>query len=298
MPEKKIQDLLKTLEQAISNFNSSLDVIQSDISAEVELIAKQIDLTGQYIKPTVNNLKLINQLKAQVDKAVITPEYEQKVIDFGKAFNEVEKIQNEYFALLVEEYTAPLVVKEMKNLAISETVESLTQSGIRVNVSDKISDILKTNIESGSRYSDMLKEVKTFIQGNEETLGGLERYASQITTDSINQYSATYSNMVSEDLGLEWSIYVGSLVEKSRDVCIELVHKKFLHKSEIPGVLKGKIGEKTIPLYHKTGLPYGMISGTNPENFKIRRGGNKCNHLLMPITEERVPQNIKDKINA
>jgi hypothetical protein len=298
MPENKINDLLKALDKAIEQFNSSLDVIQNDVLAKVEIISKQIDLSGQNVKPSVNNLKLINELKEEVSKAVVSPEYKNKVIEFGKAFNTVEKIQNEYFSALVEEFSAPAVLKEVKNLAIRETVESLTESGIRVNVSDRIGDILKTNIESGSKYTDMVKELKNFITGTEETVGVLQNYASTITTDAINEYSATYTQIVSDNLGLDWFTYAGALVEGSREVCEELIKKKFIHKSEFAEILKGHVNGKSLTLSKKTGLPLGMKAGTTVDNLRIKRGGWKCNHLYMPTTEERVPQKYKDKINA
>lgn len=292
-----MEELLKQLNEAVERFNSSLNVIQADVLAEVELLVKGIEVSGGNVVQSVSNLRKINQLKSTINRVVISPEYTQRVIDFGKAFNTVTDIQESYFASLVENFSAPEVLAEIKRIAIEDTVAGLTEAGIEANVSNKIATILKQNIEQGNKYSDMVKELKTFIEGNAETLGALEKHASTITTDALNQYAATYNKIVSDDLGMDWFMYVGALVGGSRDICEELVAKKYVHRSELPGIVKGKIDGKQIPINPKTKLPYGMIPGTTADNFQVRRGGYKCNHLLMPTSEERVPENIKSKIN-
>jgi hypothetical protein len=291
------EELLKMLNDSVNNFNSSLSVIQSDILAEVELLIKDIKVSNGKIVQDITNLKKINKLKEVISKAVISPEYEQRVIDFGKAFSSVEEIQASYFSSLVTNYTAPKVLEEIKKIAIEDTVAGLTEAGLQANVSDKIADLLRLNIESGAKYTDMVKELKLFIEGDKETLGAMEKYAGQITTDAINQYSATYNMIVTDDLGMEWSTSVGALVEGSRDLCEKLVHKKYIHKSELPQIIKGKIDGVQIPISTKTGLPYGMIAGTNTNNFRVRRGGHRCNHLYLGVPDERVPESIRVKFD-
>jgi hypothetical protein len=295
MPNE-LDKLIKQLNDSVENFNSSLNVIQADVLAEVELLLKDISLSGSNITQSVSNLRRINTLKDRIDKVVISPEYKQRVIDFGKAFSTVEDTLDSYFSTLIEEYSAPEILAEIKKLAIQEVVEGLTESGIRANVSDRIGAMLQDNIEAGSKYTDMVKELKAFIVGDSETLGAMERYAGTITTDSINQYAATYNKIITDDLDMDWSVYVGALVGGSRDLCEHLIAKKYIHKSELPGIVKGKIDGVQIPINRKTGLPYGMIPGTTVNNFQVRRGGYKCNHLLLATSEERVPIEIRKRI--
>lgn len=295
MAENNLDKLLKELNDSVGKFNSSLSIIESGILAEVELLLRDIKLSNGNIVQDVENLKKINRLKETIDKVVINPQYKQRVVDFGKAFNTVEKIQSQYFSEMISNYSAPNVLKQIKQTAIEDTVLSLTETGIRANVSEKVGAILKTGVESGARYNDMVKELRTFITGDSETPGALERYASQITTDGINQFAATYNKIVTDDLGLKWYTYVGSLVGDSRELCEKLVSKKYIHESELSQIVKGKIDGVQIPVYKKTGLPYGMIAGTTKDNFQVRRGGYRCNHLLMPVVAERVPIEIRKK---
>lgn len=291
-----IDDLLKELDGSVSGFNSSLNTIQSDVLAEVELLIKDLTISGGNLVQDVANLQKLNKIKQALDRVVLPPEYTKRVIDFGKAFNTVSDIQASYFTSLLETYTAPAVLGEVKNLAISETVSALTQQGLDVAVTNRISLLIQNSINSGDKYTNLTKQLSTFIKGDAQNLGAYEKHAGQITTDAINTYAANYNKIVSDDLGLEWSMWVGALVGDSRELCEELVKKKYIHKSEIPEIINGYVNGLRVPIYSKTGLPQGMIPGTNAQNFQTRRGGYRCNHILMPILESRVPIEIRNRI--
>ncbi len=49
-------------------------------------------------------------------------------------------------------------------------------------------------------------------------------------------------------------------------------------------------------IYKKTGLPYGLMDGTNAENFFIRAGGWNCRHSIQPVAERQVPRQIRDEV--
>jgi hypothetical protein len=83
-------------------------------------------------------------------------------------------------------------------------------------------------------------------------------------------------------------------IETTRCFCDKMTDKNYFHISEVPEVLKG-LG---CDIYKKTGLPYGMIDGTNPENFFIRAGGWNCRHSIHPVAERQVPKNIRDEVYA
>ena len=73
--------------------------------------------------------------------------------------------------------------------------------------------------------------------------------------------------------------------------------------SEVPRLLRAedlyylKDGKKTkVPIYEKTGLPHGLIEGTNAENFFIRAGGWNCGHAIRPVPERNVPLEVRDRV--
>lgn len=176
----------------------------------------------------------------------------------------------------------------------------------------QIADILRTNITTGGSYSALNDQLREALV-NTKTDGLLLKYTKQITTDSINQYSAQYTQTVSNDLGFEFFAYQGTDIMTSRPFCQAMVeHNRYFHISQVPNLLKGldaqgnkleykdnKTDEtKKVELYARTGLPHGFIPGTNVANFFVNRAGFNCMHQTRPVSESLVPLNVREIIYA
>lgn len=297
-------ELIETIDKAINGLNDSLPKIQKEILAEVLDQIKKFDTRNKRITNTVKNIRLLNTIKNRLKKIILTDQYKAEVKEFLKVFNDVSTFQNEYFKEAEKKFSPPKVVKEIKKQTITDTINRLTEAGIGVNVSDKIAELLKQNVTTGVKYSDLAAQLREYILTT-ETPGVLERYVKQIATDSVNQYSAQYMNTVSGDLGYEWFRYQGKDILTTRPFCDAMTDRKFFHITEVPDLLAAKDlyyssdeGLKKVPIYEKTGLPNGMIPDTNVENFFIRRGGYNCGHQIFPVIESLVPKDIQDRVRA
>ncbi len=171
----------------------------------------------------------------------------------------------------------------------------MTESGISANVTQGIQNILKANITGGGSYNQLLDQMRNFILTNESGTGALERYTKQITTDSLNQFSAQYSQAITEDLGMNWFMYVGSNKETTREFCRLLTKKKYIHRSEISSIIMGIIDGNQVAINPKTKVWYGGVPGTNESNFQILRGGYGCDHQMLPVNTNVVPINLVNK---
>lgn len=295
-------DIIKKIEKAVEKFNKKIPSIQQGIFEDIQEQLKRLDTTSGKIKATVANLKIIISIKNKMLKLILTPEYIKEVKDFAKAFSEITVMQNEYWISVEKSFTPKTLLKEIKKQAINDTVKNLTSSGIGSTISDQISSILRTNITTGGSYAKLTSQLREKIL-NTSTDGALQKYAKQITADSINQYNAQYTQAVSNDLGFEWFAYQGSDIVTTRPFCDAMTDIRYFHVTEIPRLLKAedlyytKDGQKTkVPIYDKTKLPHGMIPGTNPANFQINRGGYNCGHQIRPVSEGLVPKDIKDRV--
>ena len=126
--------------------------------------------------------------------------------------------------------------------------------------------------------------------------GALSKYANTYATTAISQYAGENNKILTDDLGLEWFEYVGSNIETTREFCDHLTEKRYIHKSEIKTILKGEIDGYQCEIYEKTGLPKGMIEGTNEQNFQVNCGGWNCRHQLVPVAKEAIPKNEKEAL--
>lgn len=292
------KQIIDAIQNSIEKFNRSVPGIQRQIASEMELLVKDLEIKNGNITGSVKNLRTIGQIKSKLEKIIFSPEYKNAVRDFIKSFDEITKLQSKYFEAASDKYSKPKVLEEIRNQSVNATLEYLTEAGINANVTQKVQDILRQNIVSGAKFTDLTKQLRSFIVNDAAGLGALERYAKQITNDALNQYAASVNDAVTNDLGLEWFEYTGVITETSRCFCESLIKKRWVHISEIPKIVKGDFEEfkaADCEINSKTKLPEGMIAGTNAQNFKIYRGGHKCNHQLLPISEIRVPEIIRTR---
>jgi hypothetical protein len=286
--------ILKEIAKALARFDKSVPRLQSELYKLMLAEIKRLDTTGDKLKVTVKNLSILTSIKNKLNRLILNPEYKAEIKEFAKAFNSVYNLQFEYWKSIEKTFKPKPLLKAIRNQAIQDTVQQLTTQGISANVSDAIIGILRTNITSGGSYNDLAEQLRQSLTNTPESKGILDRYVKTIASDSIRQFSRQYTQIVSNDLGYEWYRYMNSDIETTRCFCDKMTDKDYFHISEVPTLLKG-LG---CDIYKKTKLPYGMIDGTNPENFFIRAGGWNCGHSIQPVAKLQVPKKVQDEVYA
>ena len=81
-------------------------------------------------------------------------------------------------------------------------------------------------------FEDAKKQIKTLIDGNQNTMGALENHHRNFAFDIYSQIDRATSDVIRNDLGFEFAIYEGHVLPTSREFCIEKKGKIF-HISEI-----------------------------------------------------------------
>lgn len=301
-----IKKVLSTVDDSINGFMDNVPKVQDKIYKEILTLTKDLKLDSRgNIKNTIDNYKILSNLRQRLEKVVFTGEYKELSKKLLKSFEQIDKVTNDYFATFATSpsSTTEDILKILRDESINRTAIYLGQSGVNANVLSKVQEILQTNITSGGSYADFQKSMKGFMLGDAENLGALQRYANTIVVDGVNTYSRTYMNLITDDLGLEWYTYTGSLLETSREWCKHMVKKRFIHKSELKTVLQDNIDgvgicSEEIPCNSKTKLPRGMKKDTTVSNLTINAGGWNCGHKFIPVAEEFVPQYIRDKFTT
>lgn len=284
--------LTDQIERSIEKFIESLPEIEREIYASMLNELKELSLYADgTIKNSLENIKILGRVKKQMDDIVLNDAYLKNVNDFLEIYSLTEKTMNVYFGKINEDYTPKKVFAEVKNLAVDDAVEMLTENGIGANVTGPLKDLIQTNITSGGSYSSLTEQLRESLLTTPDVDGKLVKYAKTYTTDAVNTYSGTYMKMVTEDLGLKWFRYVGSLIKTSRPFCVALVRKSYIHESEFAEILKGNIDGKKVSLS-------GVKKETTPANFQQLRGGWQCGHQLIPTSEEAVPERAKHILKA
>lgn len=76
------------------------------------------------------------------------------------------------------------------------------------------------------------KSLAKLIQGDKENLGALQKYHRNFTYDLYSQIDRATAKTYADDLGFEFAIYEGGLIETSREFCKDH-NGNVYHKSEI-----------------------------------------------------------------
>ncbi len=297
-------EILDKINKATLRFAQSMPAAQRSMYNEILDAAQRLDVKDGKIDISAKNLKAINNIKNKLLKVIVTDEYKDKVKEYLKTFNEVTQLQNQYWKGIEANFKPPKLLQALKEITVTDTADKLLEAGIGVNIGDKVTDILRQNITGGGSYANLTEQLRQHILTTPESSGALEKYARQITTDAINQYNGQYTQVVTNDLGYEWFKYDNTDIETTRPFCDAMTDIKYFHISEVPAILRAdgltyvdKKGERVnVRLYSKTGLPHGMIPGTDASNFFVRRGGYNCGHQIRPVNASQVPKEIKDRV--
>lgn len=298
--EQIISQLEELIQSRIDQFNSKMPGIQRQAFDKILDLTGDLDTSNGRIKPSIKNIKLIAKIKQELNKTIFSKDYADDLDELIKSYEQITRLQNAYFTATVGKFTVPKVLAEVQNLAIEGVVDSLGDVGIDANFTSPVRDILVKNVTTGGSKAEFIEEVRRFVMGAEGVDGRLVKYSGQVVTDSLNQFSRNYGQIITDDLGLEWYSYDGSIKDTTRPFCKALVDAKsgcmrYIHKSQLDEIINGQICGKQVPIYDKTGLPHGMIPGTNVANLQTNAGGYNCNHSLNAVSSAVVPKALRDK---
>lgn len=293
--QKILQQIIDEIENSVSTFDKSIQPIQQNIVDELQYLLKDLDIRNGVIVSNVKNLKLISKLTTRLNTIILSDGYNESVLNFVNTFDTITSLQNDYFKALGESVSTTDYLKELQKVNIEATLNSLTESGINANLVEPIQSILRTNITSGASFKELNKQIKTFMVDDASGLGALSRYSTQITTDSLNQYSRQYHDTLASNYGYEWYQYVGSNKVTTREFCKYLTAKRYVNRKEFDNLLNGKIDDHQCIINKKTDLPLGMIAGTNENTLITYCGGYQCGHGMYAIKDVLVPIAIRNK---
>jgi hypothetical protein len=293
---KEIQATLKAIDDGLITWDEAMPKIQEQIYRRLLIFQKELIIQGDTITNSVKNIKLLSDLKSDLESIILDDsDYLESVTKFAKLYDKVSELNYAYFKALEKKFKPPKVMEAVKKQSVSLVLDSLTEAGMNTNLINPVREMINTYVTTGGSYSQLSKELNNYINGTPTIDGALVKYTKLVTTDAINQYTATVNQVVSADLGWEWFRYVGSNIKTTRTFCKALTQKQYYHRSELPKIIKGNFAEfKEMKgqLNQRTGLPQGMIEDTNVSNFQTYRGGYNCGHQAYPIPNYLVPKNI------
>lgn len=261
----------KIIDVAESTFLKSIPEIQDKLARRLQTWLSTLDIKNGKLDQNQALIDKIADLERVINEEMRALGYGREIQDYLSNFDQIDKLNQDLHLDFNDIRVTPAQINPIRNRMVEETVDVMAGNGLNVNLKQPVKDLVRKNIVFGSTLSDTEESLRTLMRGDAEKLGKLERYAIQISRDSIQQYDGAVNNQIRETFDMPNITYVGSLIKDSRIQCQRWIGMGVIPVNEL---------QQEIDFAFASGS--GMIPGTNPSNFTVFRGGYNCRHEAIP----------------
>lgn len=268
--------------RAEENLTKAVTQTQKKLFEQMQTTLSRLELDAEgMILQTGANRKILQKADRAFDRAMKGSGYYESLGQYTGAITALTDANSKYFDFILDTFTPDAhYLKSLQKSSVETIVNLLANDGLEVQLKQPLMSILNQNVNSGASLSDMLKQVREFIQGSPDAEGRLLRYSKQISRDTLFNFSASMQESISQNSGLTYYVYLGSHRDTTRPFCAARKNKYFSKKEvESWGKLKWQ----------------GRREGTNSSTIFIYRGGYNCEDQLIPVSESVVPREVIER---
>jgi len=294
-PEELAAEIERLIVANNIKFAASMANVQGSLYNQIIGILKGLELDAEgYIKQSAANRVILRESQNTFDEIIGKGPYQAAVESHLRVIPKLDAINSEYFKTVADKFSANRVfVTDLQKQVIKDVSTSLLNDGVIANVKTPLNAILNQNINSGGFFSGFQDQLKTFIKGTDEVDGRLLRYTTTYTADTLFNYSRSWQESVTADLGLEFYLYSGGLTGTdkgksgkgkgsggSREFCIKRTGN-YYHRKEIESWADDEWAGKN--------------SLTTKSSIFTFAGGHNCKHSIIPVSVLIVPKDVIDR---
>ena len=297
--EQLIKEKSAVLQSIPDAFLTATQKAQRDIFTELIALLHQLNVKDGMFEVSKVNFETVAQITDDLKLVIEGSDYIAAVNDFAAEFDTLKDINNKYFSAGFPDFTPSDIAEQiLTNSKASVVSDLISSSVVQTEYLKPVQDLLNDAVASGAGYMDTLKSLRLFVEGGQNAAGNeidgqILQYSKVIAHDSFAVADRSYTNAVSDELGLEWYFYDGSEVLASRCFCLDRKGKYFYYK-EIQAWGRGEnIGGDC-------GYPWaGYREGTNESTIFNYAGGWNCLDSIMPVSIVAVPmEDIQRNIDS
>lgn len=278
MKAEKLADEIEKIILAVTDtYAGEITAIQDQIYNRLARILKDLELDSEgYIKQSAANRSVLNTAESALGELIPGASFVQAVSSTLGSINTINELNASYFSSISETFSENRnFIKSLQAQTIESIESTLLQDGLTAEITNPLVDILNRNVNSGGQFSGFLEEIRDFVKGNPNVDGRILSYSRTYLSETLFNYSRAYQESMTADLKLDWYMFSGGVMDKSREFCIER-SGNYYHRKEI---------EKWPNLSWQ-----GKRQGTTKSSIFIFLGGYNCRHSLIPVSEKIVPK--------
>ena len=276
---KRLVDLkVERLESIPDAFANRMVAIQRAKFSDVLDLLDDLDYKNGSLVVSQSNLLKIEQITEQIKEVLTSGEFESVVGELLSEFDEQAAITYKYFDASFDVFEIPTIANEILAQKKREAVIDLLNSTDQY-LTNPMRQSLSNAVTTGASRKDLISVFKLLIEGDEDTVGRLERSTRQIVSDTFALNDRAITNEVAKQIKADWFLYTGGLLKTTRPFC-KSRNGNFYRRSEVESW--GELGDWA-----------GRMEGTNEKTIFVTAGGYNCQHSILPVSESVVPERFK-----
>lgn len=275
-----LKEKIKRLDDIPEQFSGRVIRSQKQIFREILKDLDALQVKNGLIILNDKNLARIGILSEKLRDVIHGSEYVKAVAIFAKQFDAQRNLNRKIFDEIFTNFSDKSLYNTLFQTSKKQAVELLSGAAVDQNV-DEFSKIINDAVSGSSKFTDMVQNIKDLIEGSETFEGRLASYSKQQARDLFAITDRKYTQIISEDFGIEFYEYSGGVIKDTRDFCLERVDQVW-HFKEIQEW--GNIQQWQ-----------GRARGTDPSTIFALLGGYNCIHILIPVPRNEVPQEVIER---
>ncbi len=280
------QELAEEIESIVLSatevFGEGVEKVQGVLYNRLLSVLKDLELDSEgYIKQSALNRRILYEAENVINEYLPGESLTQMISRSLVTIPELDSLNTTY-AFKISDSFKPnrTYFKSLQSQTIQNIESTLLQDGLTAQIKNPLVDILNQNINSGGLFSGFLEQIQNFVKGNEEIEGRILSYSRTYLRDTMFNYSRTFQQAITADLGLEFYVYSGGTMDTTRDFC-KARSGKFFHHDEVQNWAKQSW--------------QGKRQGTTGSSIFSFCGGYNCTHSLIPVDSSIVPKEVIER---
>lgn len=277
--EQIIQSKIANLEDVPDTFIDLVNKQNEGLFKELLKLLGELDTADGIVLQTDKNVRIITQVNERMRQVLFEGEYVEGLKTFVSSFSEQAGLIDSILSKQGFEIDEKSIYKSLLQQSQKSTLLLLDEDAIGKALAEPLQNNLLTSVYNGGKYSDMIQSMKDFILGNDELDPKLTTYVKRYARDTISTFDRTYTQLVSENAGVEYYAYSGGTLKDSRDFCLERVGNVYTKDEIISWADEDWKGKNP---------------ATDAATIFSYCGGYNCVHSLIPTD---VPPDEIDEVN-
>lgn len=281
-PEVLADSIARAIIETSGNFSVLISNIQEIISNKLLIQLKNLDLDGDgYILQTAANREVLARAEGVLSEYLPGTKLNAAASEALSVIPTIDNLNNEYFSFISDSFKENRIfIRRLQQQTIESIETNILGDGLTAQVKMPLVNILNRNVNAGGQFNGFLQEVRAYIQGTESLDGRLLSYSRGFLRDALFQYSRGFQEAITNDLKLDYYLYSGGIVDKTRPFCEERAGN-YYHRKEVEAWAE-------LTWTGKNAL-------TTSSSIFIFCGGYNCSHELIPVSDIIVPQDVIDR---